>query len=810
MHSEPTLARWLRWMVSAGALVPLVIFQQYLSPFHFGKVILFRSLVEVMAVLFIMLVWREPDYRPKGNPITWTFLALAGVYTMTMLTGAAPLQSWWGTLERMGGVFAFWHYFAFYLIAVSVLRTREHWQSLLDLTVAVGLVSALYGFLQKTHLSFIVGADGRARPFGTIGNAALFAGYQLLVGWLAGISLLLKSSGPAVRPPFGTNERGGMLIAIGSVATLLITLLFPGHGLWVIPLGIVSYGVYLMMASRGSGRLFYGITLASTALAVIMAAVRGSLLGLLVSLVVFFLLWSALNQSRRAKIVLLSLVGVATLFIFGALALHNTALVKNSPYLLRITDLSIKTFTVQTRLWTWTSGLQGWAESPKTILIGWGPENFNIPFSRHFDPRHFTGPGAETFFDRAHNTFVEMLVTMGVLGLLVYGALFFVIFRALKHLIRRSGDDRILGIGFTAMTVAYLIHNSFIFDTSANYIVFFTLLGYIVFVWSQVPVISDQRDRKQKISQKPWSGIHIAGVSALSIGALVLVWTMNVAPAKANFSLTRGIIASMQGDWQTAVAKYREAIDANVFGRYDFRHRFAQYIVGLTNTTDVNKLPNYTEAVQVAIQDMEANSTENPQDLLPYIYAARLYIILGRNDPAGRYTQTSLNYADKALAISPTFVRTYYEVGQAYLNLKQYDNAIAAFQKAVDLNPNVGFSYWYLSVAEFQRGDMKEALRFVNLALQRGYKLNEQDAQKLIAIYINLGDIPNVVMAYEHLVKVVPNNPLYWAGLAEGYRQLNRISDAVTAARKVILFAGDNQDLRQQAEQFLRALGATP
>jgi O-antigen ligase len=371
---ESYLAKALRWLVYTSAFVPLIIFSQYISPFHFGKVIVLRSIVQVMAALYVLLIWRDASYRPKGHPVLWTFLAFAVAFTITSITSVASIQSVWGTLERMGGLFTFWHYFVFYVIAVSVLRTRRDWQVLLEIMIGVGVASALYGFLQKTDWTVILGSGGRQRPFGTIGNPALFAGYQILVAFMT------------------------------------LTLSF-------------------MKRTTTNMQRWYWIAGGTMLLAAISTAVRGSLIGIAVGGLTWVLLWSVLNRSKRAKSLLLMGMAGVVVFIFLAVLLRSTPLVKSSPYLTRITDFSSKTFTVQTRFWAWTAGLQGWSENPKTILVGWGPENFNVPFSKHFNPKFFTGPGAETFFDRAHNMFMEVLVTMGLLGLLTYLGLFAAAFR---------------------------------------------------------------------------------------------------------------------------------------------------------------------------------------------------------------------------------------------------------------------------------------------------------------------------------------------------------------------------------------------
>ena len=228
--NESALAKWLRWLVYSSALIPLVIFAQFISPFHFGKVVVFRSIVELMTALYLLLIWRDRSYLPKRSPILWAFVAYTAAFTFTSITGVAWLQSFWGTLERMGGLFTFWHYLVFAVIATGVLRTRRDWQTLLDLIVSVGVISALYGYLQRFNCAVIIGSESRERIFGTIGNPALFAGYQILVAYLALTLAFMKRTAAAVSQGMKAFGIGvGAAVLIGLLSNVLVWL----AGLWV-------------------------------------------------------------------------------------------------------------------------------------------------------------------------------------------------------------------------------------------------------------------------------------------------------------------------------------------------------------------------------------------------------------------------------------------------------------------------------------------------------------------------------------------------------------------------------------------------
>ena len=737
-----SISKILKYCVYATALMPLVIFSQYMSPFHFGKVIVFRSVVEIMLLLYLLLVWRERSSLPRRDKFFRAFLAFALAYTIATFASVNVYQSFWGTLERMGGAYSFWHYFIFYIILTSVLRTKEEWMTFLKITVGVGVLSAFYGFFQRTDIAWFIGSGGRSRIFGTIGNPALFAGYQILNVFLA------------------------LVLGFGATKKIERNLLF----------------------------VFAGIM----SLAVFMTAVRGSLLGLSIGLLVFAGLYFTQTHSKQARKVFIGLASIAIVFIGFAFTFKNTSFVQDSSYLRRVTDFSLSNYTVQTRFWAWQAGLKGWSEGPKTILVGWGPENFNVPFSKYFNPKFFNGPGSETLFDRAHNMFVETLVTTGLIGLLAYLSIFVVIFRSSWKLKDKS-EYRIPAIGFIAMTVAYIIHNAFIFDTSTNFLVFFSALGFMA--WMNRPEPVRIESMRNPISQ---SVVIIVGF-ALTIGAGVLIYRTNIETAIANYATTRGIIASWNSDFNGAVVKYKEATSYNVPGRYEYRNRFTQSLIDYSSASGVDMTAsNVQAAFKEVIALEEKNTAENPNDYLPELYLSRLNIILGKSDPKSPYNDEALKHSLKALTYSETFVRTYYEVGQGYLNKKDYPNAQIAFQKAVDLNPDVGISWWYLGVVEMQAGQVDKALVAMAMAIKKGYGLSENDYLNLASIYVKNNDFQNLVAIYENLVKLKPTNAQYMASLAVVYAKVGRIDDAVAQAR---LAAQVDVNFTPEAKRFVESLG---
>ena len=434
------------------------------------------------------------------------------------------------------------------------------------------------------------------------------------------------------------------------------------------------------------------------------------------------------------------------------------------------------------------------------LFRSWGPENFDVPFSKYFNPKFFRGPGSETLFDRAHNMFVEILVTMGLLGLLSYLSIFVASFKVLWNKLNERKDDVVYAIGFIPLIVAYMIHNSFIFDTSANFFVFFTILGFISF-------ISASKEEREKSIKPKLTRVNSGLFGSIGVGlfvvATVAIYNFNVLPSVANYTTTRAIIAGWGNDFDSAIAYYKNALQYNVQGKYEIRHRFAQYVLEQTNSGKLDQ--KKIDALHNAIDAVQKNIDENKPDYLPYLYMSRLYITLGKDNPKSQFNDKALEYSLAALKIAPDFVRTYYEVGQGYLNKEDYANAAAYFKKAAELNPEVGLSYWYWGIVEVQRGNVDLGLSIIEGIIKSGkYVPTENDMQKLIGLYSKANDVPRILWASGVLVSLKPDNAQYHASYAVAYARAGQFDNAVQEAKKA---AELDPNFESEAHSFVQSLG---
>ncbi|MBT4349479.1 O-antigen ligase family protein [bacterium] len=144
----------------------------------------------------------------------------------------------------------------------------------------------------------------------------------------------------------------------------------------------------------------------------------------------------------------------------------------------RFTNYSFTDTTIETRLVAWQSGFIGWQDKP---FLGWGRNNFDIPFNKYLDLDIYKGSGTRMWFDKAHNQYVDYLVEGGVIGFLAYLiflALPFIYLKKIKLKRNASQIRLLLGLGLFANAI-FLFFN---FDTIVSLLVYFIYLAFIYYL----------------------------------------------------------------------------------------------------------------------------------------------------------------------------------------------------------------------------------------------------------------------------------------------------------------------------------------
>ena len=165
---------------------------------------------------------------------------------------------------------------------------------------------------------------------------------------------------------------------------------------------------------------------------------------------------------------------------------------------------------------------------------------------------------------------------------------------------------------------------------------------------------------------------------------------------------------------------------------------------------------------------------------------------------------------------------THYELGIAYKNSKMYTEAIAEFQKAIDLDPDFAAAYISLGEVYLEMGQLDDAENAANVALR--IDANSQPARQLLdairqvqlpqstqptntpsnavdvkkhyergEAFLNNGQYNEAAAAFKRAIKVDPSFAEAHYSLGVAYLEMGALDDAKTAAEAASRLNTDRQ-----------------
>ena len=171
-----TFHRTTLWIIKGAIFVvpfiPLYISGVLFFPFITGKALVFRVLVEIMFAAWIALMLFYKEYRPRASPPLYALIGFVAIITLASLFGVDFSRSFWSNFERMEGLLAHLHLFAYFLVTAHVFKKKD-WLVFFECMGGAGLIQNVYGLSQR--LGYIGSPQGGFRIDGTIGNSTYVA-----------------------------------------------------------------------------------------------------------------------------------------------------------------------------------------------------------------------------------------------------------------------------------------------------------------------------------------------------------------------------------------------------------------------------------------------------------------------------------------------------------------------------------------------------------------------------------------------------------------------------------------------------------
>ena len=469
--SKKSLEVVIKGLIYATFFVPLLVVpSSFIFPFIVPKILLFRSLTELIIALYALLLvinWQE--YRPKPSFLMWAVLAFFLSFTISTFFGTDGYHSFWDNHERMLGLFTIFHYIAYFFICAQVFKTWTEWRTALKIFLLAGSLVMLAGVIQKISPTFLLNG-GSSRIIATLGNAIYVGGYGLFL-FSAALLLFLRESVWGWR---------------------------------------VAYGLAGILGLLG---MFFSST-------------RGSMIGFVFAAGFSLISYAiVLKEHRRARQYLLGVMIVAAVFLGIVYLNRNSPLIQRNYTIAHLLNISSADFD-SARFVAWGVAIEAWKQYP---IIGWGPNNFFYAFNAHYNPHSLDYGYGETWFDNAHNVILNTMAVQGIVGILSYLAIFATALYVLITAYRSKSIDKHIMIVGGAFLIAHLVQNVTVFENPTSYLYFMFWLAMVDRL-SRKHVIIDKI--KQTIAVNHDLGAGIFSGVLLITGLSIFIF--NIQPARAN------------------------------------------------------------------------------------------------------------------------------------------------------------------------------------------------------------------------------------------------------------------------------------
>jgi len=561
------MQKFLKFVIYVSlAIVPFLAFYvtsvnpeswQILFPYISGKNFAFRILVEIAAAAWLMLMIINKEYRPKKSLLLYAYASFIFILLLADIFSVNPIRSFFSNFERMEGFISHIHLFLYFLILISIFKTRESWENAKTILFLSNLPVLILAWMQL------------------LGTENIFSKY---------LPALKKSLHENFAPSQGGNQLDASL---GNSTYLAIYCVF-FIGLFFMTfvenyLKNKQYIIYLVMTILNLIILFYTGT---------RGAQLGLVLGIFVTSLILFFAGKRFSEIKNLRKIACGVFIFLIISYFSLLVFGQTQFAKSSPSLTKIVKLAkfLNPFTVggklleiKTKLYDGQSTYQdlltvtndstmtsrflnmkmGWDGFQEKPWLGWGQDNYFYVFGQYNDARMYA---QEPWFDRSHNVFFDWLIAAGILGLLAYLSLYVIAIYTMwfAKATRQHHDSYIDFLEkslLTGLLVAYFIHNFFVFDNLISYILFFSILAYISVRFDH----SD--DKKENLAPIKSNIIKNIDDRVVLYGPFILValcsaiYFLNIQYIKAGIGIISGLMPRPMADDKSSLDALNRSLD---------------------------------------------------------------------------------------------------------------------------------------------------------------------------------------------------------------------------------------------------------
>jgi tetratricopeptide (TPR) repeat protein len=439
-------------------------------------------------------------------------------------------------------------------------------------------------------------------------------------------------------------------------------------------------------------------------------------------------------------------------------------------------------------------------------LTGVGMENYNVLFNKYFPARYYLLAPTETYFDRAHNQFFNILAESGIFALILYLGLPLVIGYYLIKGYRSRRFSLAEFLLFVGMSVAYFVHLFFVFDDFHSLFLFVAFVGLIEYIYHGGSII-DEQTQKFLPNKKSWPVVLLVIIIPLSIYSIYNFNFKVIYAAKETGS------AYLTEDISMALSNYRKAIGINLVSSENITLNFVEYLTGLSSEDKLKQINSNStlkadvfKAFEEAKQALAREIKKKPNDALFYLKLGQLNNTQFLIDNDISNLGEAIVNLEKARQLSHERIQIYLILGETYVLAGESQKAVEVLNEAVALEPQFRATYYYLGRAQLTNGELDKAYdTIVNKGfIERGYEPEENFVAFVLAEELGkAGEYEKMVIVYEYLAKFEPLDARVQSALAMAYVLDDKYEKAISAAQKATEL---DPSFAKEAEYFIQAI----
>ncbi len=727
-HIERICLRVLQIGLPVAFLTPFVYMTDATFPFVVGKIWSFRILVELLLPFFVTLVVVSPRLRRWREPLIIAVGAYLAALLLAGFLGVDPARSFWANHERMTGVYTILHYGVFFLMAATVYTSMREWRRVFLASLVASIAMTGIALYEHGHPGFLANPGG-GRVWATLGNYIYLANYLLFHLFFLGIVFFHKKTSQALRV--------GLAVLAGAEA-----------------------------------------------LVILYTQTRGTLVAIIVTAAVL-LFWLAVRE-RRWRIWAVGIF-LAVACLGGVMYLNrNQPWVENIPGIGKLMRTTLSEGGgVRTRFIAWEIALKSFRDRP---LTGYGPENFYYAFNLHYNPESYRYSAYETWFDRSHNTLLDVLAMTGSVGAITYLGLFVAAFWTIERRIRSGELRRWEGMLAGGMLLAYVVQNLTVFDSHSSYLYFFLTLAFIAARPPREAHADTSRSasrsayREDRTDDAARARMGLAVGMPLGLAAIALVVFTNVVPYEANrLGLVGTSYFRLSGDLVQGMAAYDRALALPTPHKTDLRFDGAREVAELVTQREYP--PDQKRAALAwAIARIDDNHGQR-KDVYDAILLSQILLSYADFDPTALTRARAV--LEEAWPLSPDRQQLVFALSQVMISQGRPDEAVALLEESVRKEERVKDVHWNLALAYAAAKNYPAAAGAIARSRELGHEwANAGEVIFAVDVFRKAGQLPSAKEGAELLVQALPKEARAHLLLAE-----------------VLADMGDKTRARSEAEQ---------